>query len=139
MRELRARVLRENGEIIGYDRWDQSMGWTHVDLRDEPSEDGSPWVRHGTLPDAFPERFIRELWTGLKDREGTDIYEGDILEWSEKDEESGDVEIYREAVCWLYDSWGNTFCDLGDIHLISKVIGNIHENPDLLVEEAENG
>lgn len=69
-------------------------------------------------------------FTGLTDKNGKRIFEGDIIEWDELVWGSK----HREAVTWDYtilamrkDDWGE-WCE---------VIGNIHDNPELLeVEDA---
>lgn len=82
------------------------------------------------------ERYIIEQSTGLKDKNGTEIYEGDVI----KVERDGI--IYR--VEWIHGGFGleprynSPFHPrLGNVELCEKieVIGNIHENPELLEEK----
>lgn len=63
-----------------------------------------------------------EQCTGLMDKNGKLIYEGDILETSESDDPQ------YEIVEWGTQEWipnNIPYCDC-------EIIGNIHENPELL-------
>lgn len=85
-------------------------------------------------------------WTGLYDSEGVEIYEGDVVEYSEGDEWGVAV---IEAVlnsCNLFFSWiqqntkSPSLFDSAHYFGYSKalnIIGNIHESPGLM--ERPNG
>lgn len=84
------------------------------------------------LPKWHPGRhLIWEQSTGLKDKNGKEIYEGDIVKAGGR--------IYE--VAW-FEKDGGWFCFRENdsvytplYHLKSEVIGNIHENPWLVEEE----
>lgn len=73
-----------------------------------------------------------EQYTGLNDKNGKEIYEGDIVVNTYYD----DGEMYR--VLWVDDSVAFGMESLDDMELYKlpleslEVIGNIHENPELL-------
>lgn len=80
-------------------------------------------------------------FTGLKDKNGKEIYEGDIVE------EVGDqhylwiVEWNQDDCCFdVRDQFSDTFFDTVDLNAIfrhGEVIGNIYENPELLEDKYE--
>lgn len=77
-------------------------------------------------------------YTGLTDKNGKKIFEGDILRWVGPDGEGGKVYVeYAEGVFgFLSVECPNTppvlFADFEDGNQTLEVIGNIHDNPELL-------
>ena len=83
-----------------------------------------------------PGRYIIELFTGLKDKNGKEIYEGDIVDYNDDGECIGVVVYDAPEFCLNADAtnWARMFLK-GAPH--QRVIGNIHENPELCGEEEE--
>lgn len=101
------------------------------------------------LPFGDPDLTIMQH-TGVKDKKGTDIYEGDIVRWSEaqpvkRDHDQEDlvsedfkvvfingmfVAEYFKSVTPPYE----TFADFDSDDI--EVIGNVHVNPELIETEA---
>lgn len=82
-----------------------------------------------------------EQYTGLKDKNGKEIYDGDIIQENLSfDNDSVDgifkYKVYwnETMLCWSLEHIGNESIhdDLWECNSSVEVIGNIHENPDLL-------
>lgn len=75
-------------------------------------------------------------YTGLTDKNGKKIFEGDIVLYT-RDEEVGQISYHESEAMFVaeFDTWFTDFDHLYGKDL--EVIGNIHDNPELLKGGAE--
>lgn len=78
-------------------------------------------------------RFLLMQYTGLKDKNGKEIYEGDIVivDWNDSRYKPHNREVKwdNKNLCWVIEGGCLT---IDYIHF--EIIGNIYENPELLEE-----
>lgn len=76
-------------------------------------------------------------YTGLKDKNGKEIYEGDIIEcWSEGSKARGVVQQRMDGLWFMYPAWQDAKMWMlmpdDDGNTTVEIIGNIHDNPELI-------
>lgn len=77
--------------------------------------------------------YIVEQFTGLKDSNGDDIYENDLV-LLDPDDPPYQV-IFDEGKFELSNDYLGLVYDLSEEHMDCEIIGNIHEDKDLLEED----
>jgi len=127
MRQIKFRAWRDGVMCYYYDQWRFVHNGIYFEEKD--CEDQSK------IGEGKP---ILMQYTGLKDKNGKEIYEGDIVEYKENwlESESGIDERFIHEVSWEVESFvlknHGLLSELRDLKNKIKVIGNIYENKDLL-------
>lgn len=103
------------------------MVGNYWDFKDESDQYGAAVYFPHTDAQGKHENFVLMQFTGFTDRNGTDIYEGDIIRYLDNTgyglvEKTVYIEDIRALPDFICSKW-------------EEVIGNIYENPELLKEE----
>ena len=117
MREIKFRAWDKQDKIM-YD-------WEEISIEKE-----QVFIRDGDLYKTFEQVELMQ-YTGLKDKNGKKIFEGDIVETEYK--AKGIVEWQKEKAGFdfntKYPMWPHPIYLMGGDR---EIIGNIYENPELL-------
>jgi len=121
--------------IIKFRVWDKERkGFLHqIDIDSDIIYVDTRWYIHGG--NALDDNYIMQQYTGMKDKGGTEIYEGDILsekQWNGR-EIFGEVKWVSKIDGYDWSGWYSYPVSLPR-HSGTEcvVIGNIFENPELL-------
>lgn len=121
-------------KLRAWDKQDERMSYGEVEYFDDSINYRFDHFCTGADEDV---KFMQS--TGLKDKNGTEIYEGDVVKVTDEDESTdfcdggiGTINGLDEIFMWYIDGdVENGLFDINSSYYI-EVIGNIYENPDLL-------
>ncbi len=141
MREIKFRLV-QNDKIVGYERHRLTYvgGDKTIYIAIEHSPDGVGfcdvlrtdvkwhWIKHSK----------KEQYTGLLDKEGVEIYEGDIVEYfqfspccskcANRDKRTNEIKFNSLGVTLSSYRVIDPTSDISEL----EVIGNIHQHPELM-------
>lgn len=151
MREILFRgQTRRKGEKVRMDRTPVESNWVYGGVFQGPNHSViygyDPIEKHVVYSDTVGQ------YTGLQDKNGTKIFEGDILNlWVDDDNEYDPIKKYRAVVEFgnpnAEYNWGFQlkmidrmsfnedillWVEMEDTGAFCEVIGNIHDNPELV-------
>ncbi|CAK1250102.1 YopX family protein, partial [Fructobacillus cardui] len=85
----------------------------------------------------FKNKRILEQYTGLHDKNGKEVYEGDIVEWMDYETKRIGYVVFNPDIEFVTANYIFEFGNFAyqDTENYLTIVGNIHENPELLEEK----
>lgn len=106
-----------NNREIKFRAWDGSQMSSNVITIQELANKDFAWDAN---------KLVWLEYTGLKDKNGIEIYDGDVVKWTVNDVDRISEVIFDSGCFWMNKVWNDWL--RGEY----EVIGNIYENPELL-------
>jgi uncharacterized phage protein (TIGR01671 family) len=143
MREIKYRAWDKDTEqlrrvsMMDFPEW--SVSTVELDMNDEVHDYYS--TERNSFKNEETDRFLLMQYTGLKDKNGIEIYEGDIAvsKYHNRPPHVGVLEWDNDGADYnINDKFGMCLCGFGVGGVDYEVIGNIYENPELLNAKPTN-
>lgn len=134
MRELKFRVWSKEQKTYEYKFPYNSIGDFYVSSRGKVFSDFGNTI----APEVRQDDFIVEQYTGLKDKNGKEIYEGDIVKAETRDKHYGILGkvVYRQCAFWIENAEDTHREDMLKYYEKEvEIIGNIHKDKEFLGDE----
>ena len=126
-REIKFRAWDEGNKVMHLDfqfvkTGDEVNDWILFTSDKQPKFPINEWSNNPY----FSQQLKIMQYTGLKDKQGKEIYEGDIVTfWGGK----GKVIYFQPYASFMIEYTDNDVCNFNEAE---EVIGNIYENPELI-------
>ena len=134
MREIKFKLRTRYDIVLGYEKWypgswnSEGEYWTA-----KPqwlySIDGEKWNPH------YIEHSKKDQFTGLHDKDGKEIYKGDVVEaliYADEAPQILEIEFRNGSFVIDYEDSESDCVPVGNFVGTLKIIGNIYDNPEFL-------